>query len=77
MINKELNAKVFFLVVSAAIAGAFIEAITEAIKNSISILKIWWFFMVPIFAIIDLIVCFKTGEEIITWILEEMGVNFE
>ena len=75
-INKELNMKVFLLFVSALISGAFIMEITNSVKNSIPLIKIWWFFMVPIFALVDLIVWIKTGEEIVTWFLEPFGIEF-
>ena len=76
-INKELNMKVFSLVVLSLISGAFIKEVSDSITNSIPLLKIWWFFMVPIFLIVDLIVWVKTGEEIITWILEQLGIEFD
>ena len=76
-INKEFNLKVFFLFVSALISGVFIKAISDSVKNSISIIKVWWFFMVPIFAIVDFIVWLKTGEEIIIFVLEELGIELD
>lgn len=76
-INKRLNAKVFSLFVGALISGAFIKAISDSVTNSISIIKVWWFFMVPIFAIVDFVVWLKTGEEIITWALEELGIELD
>jgi len=77
-IDKKLDMKVFSLIVSALISGAFIKAISDSITNSIFLLKIGWFFMVPIFFIVDLIVWIKTGEEIIiTYILEPLGFEFE
>ncbi len=76
-INKELNMKVFLLFVSALISGAFIKAISDSVRNSTPLIKIWWFFIVPIFALIDFTVWIKTSEEIITWILGELGIEFD
>ncbi len=74
-INKELNWKIFLLFVSAVISGIFINVISDSVRNSIPLIKVWWFFVILIFALIDIIVWRKTGEEIITWILEKLGIE--
>ena len=76
-INKELNAKILFLVVDTLISGAFIKAIIDSIKNSIPIIKIWWLSIVPVFAIVDFITWLITGEEIIVWLLKEFGIELD
>lgn len=77
MINKKLNFKIFCLMVSALIAGALIPEVTNSIKNSIPILKLWWVIILIIFPIIDYLVWLKTGEEIILWILSQFGIEFD
>ena len=69
-INKKLTMKVISLVVTYLISLVFIKAISDSVRNSIPIIKVWWFFIVPILALIDFIVWIKTGEELVTWILE-------
>lgn len=77
-LNRELNRKIFLLFIEGLISGAFIKAISESIKNSLPLLNFLWFFIVPIFAITDFIIWLKTGEEIITWILEDcLGINID
>lgn len=76
-INKELNARVFWLFVGGLVSGVFIKAIDESIKNSTPIMKFWWLLIVPIFALVDFITWIKTGEEIIMWILEQFGIELE
>ncbi|MDP3765518.1 MAG: hypothetical protein Q8R04_03315 [Nanoarchaeota archaeon] len=76
-INKELNMKIFSLFVIALVSGAFIKAISDSVRNSIPLIKVWWFFMVPIFALLDFIVWIKTGEELVTWVLEQFELEFD
>ena len=76
-IDKELNAKVFALFVEALISGAFIKTITDSIKNSFSLIGISYLIIIPIFTIVDFIVWLKTGQEIIIYLVEQFGIEFQ
>ena len=77
MVKNNLIAKGFILFVEGVIAGAFIQAITEIVRNSIWEMKAIWFIMYLLFVITDLILYLKYGEEIIVWILDWLGIDFD
>jgi len=77
MAKNNLIAKGFVLFVEGVIAGAFIQAITEIIRNSIWEMKIIWFVLYLLFVITDLILYIKYGEEIIIWILDWLGIDLD
>ena len=77
MVKNNLIAKGFILFVEGVIAGAFIQAITEIVRNSIWEMKATWFIMYLLFVIADLILYLKYGEEIIVWILDWLGIDFD
>jgi hypothetical protein len=77
MVKNNLIAKGFILFVEGVIAGAFIQAITEIVRNSIWEMKAIWFIMYLLFVIMDLILYLKYGEEIIVWILDWLGIDFD
>jgi len=77
MAKENLIAKGFVLFVEGVIAGAFIKAITEIVRNSIWEMKAIWFIMYLLFVITDLILYIKYGEEIIIWILDWLGIDFD
>ena len=74
---KKYTAIGFSFIVEGALSGAFIQAITEAVKNSTFEMKMLWGLILPIFAITDIIIYAKTGEEIISSILEYFGVDLD
>jgi len=77
MTKNNLIAKGFVLFVEGIIAGAFIRAITEIVRNSIWEMKFIWFVLYLLFVIIDLILYIKYGEEIIIWILDWLGIDLD
>ncbi len=76
-INKKLNKKVFLLIVGAVYSWAFIQAINDSIRNSTPLIKTWWFLTVLILSLIDFFTWRITGQEIIAWILEQLGIEFD
>jgi hypothetical protein len=77
MVKDNLIAKGFILFVEGVIAGAFIQAIAEIVRDSIWEMKIIWFILYLLFVIADLILYMKYGEEIIMWILDWLGIDFD
>ena len=77
MVKDSLIAKGFILFVEGVIAGAFIQAIAEIVRDSIWEMKIIWFILYLLFVIADLILYMKYGEEIIMWILDWLGIDFD
>lgn len=77
MINKELNAKVFFLFVESMISGVFISEIINSIRNFLFPLSFWFFLLTLVFSITDFVIWFNTGEEIIIELLEFFGLEFD
>jgi len=75
MTKENLIGKGFVLFVEGLIAGAFIQAITEIVKNSIWEMKAIWFILYLLFVITDLIIYTKYGEEIIFWFLNWIGIE--
>lgn len=76
MVKNNLIAKGFILFVEGVIAGAFIQAITEIVINSIWEMKAIWFILYLLFVITDLILYVKYGEEMIIWVLDWLGIDF-
>ena len=77
MVKNNLIAKGFILFVEGVIAGAFIQAITEIVRDSIWEMKIIWFVLYLLFVITDLILYIKYGEEIIIWVLDWLGIDLD
>jgi len=77
MTKDNLIAKGFVLFVEGVIAGAFIQAITEIVKNSIWEMKLVWFGLYVLFVLVDLILYIKYGEEIILWFLDLIGFDLD
>jgi hypothetical protein len=77
MTKNNLVAKGFILFVEGVIAGAFIQAITEIVRNSIWEMKTIWFILYLLFVITDLILYIKYGEEIIMWVLDWLGIDLD
>jgi hypothetical protein len=77
MTKNNLIAKGFVLFVEGIIAGAFIQAITEIVRNSIWEMKIIWLALYLLFVITDLVLYIKYGEEIIIWVLDWLGVDLD
>ncbi|MBR9705303.1 hypothetical protein GOV12_07860 [Candidatus Pacearchaeota archaeon] len=77
MVKDNLIAKGIILFIEGVMAGVFIDAIIEIVKESIWQMKFMGFIIYIIFVVADLILYIKYGEEIILWVLESLGIDFD
>lgn len=74
---EKIHCSSIFIYCGRDFSYVFIEVITEAVKSSTFEMKLLWGVLVPIFTITDIIIYAKTGEEIISSILEWAGIELE
>jgi len=76
MVNKNLNKEIWGLIVLAIISGALIQAITVSVADvGFFSLTIIWRLLIILFFIVDIIIYIKYSREIITTILDFLGIK--
>ena len=73
-IIKKIGQGILYFI-GGSIVGAFILAIGESILTSISLINLFWLAMVLVLGILDVYIYLTHGEEIITMILEKVGLD--